>query len=238
MITVVLLKPETPENIGFICRSMANFDLSSLIIIEPFCDPLDEQALRVSMHAKKILKNAKIQTYEDFSKLNKKFDLIVGTTSVLGSDYNLPRTPLSPREFSTKITNQKIALVFGNEGTGLSNEEIKQCDFVISIPTSKKYSAMNISHAASTIFYELFLQTKKEKIDSHIKKASHKEREIILEKIDDLIHSVYFSTKEKQETQRKAWKNILEKSMMSKREAYAVIGLLKKLHNKNKINKS
>ncbi len=232
MITVVLLKPETPENIGFICRSMANFDLSNLIIIDPMCNHLDEQALRVSMHSKKILKKAQVKDYDYFSRLHKDFDLIVGTTSVLGSDYNIPRTPLTPEDFSRKITKENIALVFGNEGTGLSNEEISICDFIITIPTSRKYPAMNISHAASTIFYELYKKKGQDKINSHIKKASHKEREVMMQKIEDIIQKTDFSTEEKKETQRKAWKNILEKSMMSKREAYAIIGLLKKIQDK------
>ena len=231
MITVILLKPETPENIGFICRAMANFYLSKLTIINPLCDPLDEQALRVSMHAKDILNKASVKNYDYFLRLKNKFDLVVGTTSVLGSDYNIPRTPLTPEEFSKKITDEKIALVFGNEGTGLNNDEIKNYDFIISIPTSRKYPAMNISHAASTIFYELYKKKGLDKINSHIKKASHKEREILMKKIENIIQKTDFSTEEKKETQRKAWKNILEKSMMSKREAYAIIGLLKKVED-------
>ena len=170
MITIILLKPETPENIGFICRAMANFDLSKLMIIEPLCDPHDEQALRVSMHSQNILKKAVIKKYDFFSKLKNKFDLIVGTTSVLGSDYNILRTPITPEEFSKNISDQKIALIFGNEGTGLNNEEVKQCDVIVSIPTSKKYPAMNISHAASTLFYEIYKQSGLNKLNSHIKK--------------------------------------------------------------------
>lgn len=229
MITIVLLKPETPENIGFICRAMANFDFSNLILIEPLCNPLDEQALRVSMHAKNILKKSRVEKYSYFKELRKKFDLIAGTTSVLGSDYNITRTPLTPEEFSKRIHNQKTALVFGNEGTGLSNEEIDNCDLVISIPTSKKYPAMNISHSAAVIFYEIYKNIGINKIISHIKRASHKEREIILEKICSLIETADFSTQEKKEIQKKAWKGLFEKSIISKREAFTIMGLLNKL---------
>lgn len=232
MITIVLLKPETPENIGFICRAMANFDLDKLIIIESLCNPLDEQALRVSMHSQNILKKAVIKKYNYFSKLKKDFDVIVGTTSVLGSDYNISRTSLSLEEFSKSTSDQKIALVFGNEGTGLNNEEINQCDILVSIPTSKKYPAMNISHAASITFYEIYKQIGINKLDSHIKKASHKEREVMLEKIESIIDKLDFSTDEKKQTQKKAWKNVLEKSMMSKREINTILGMFKKINDK------
>jgi tRNA/rRNA methyltransferase len=229
MITVILLKPETPENIGFICRAMANFDLSKLILIEPLCNPLDEQALRVSMHAKNILKKARVEEYSYLKKLRKDFDLIAGTTSVLGSDYNISRTPLTPEEFSKRIKNQKTVIVFGNEGKGLSNEDINYCDLIISIPTSKNYPSMNISHSAAVIFYELYKEIGLNKITSHIKKASKKEREILLEKMYNIIENADFSTKEKKEIQKKAWKSLFEKSIISKREAFTIMGLLNKI---------
>ena len=235
MITIILLKPETSANIGFISRAMANFDLNKLILIDPKCNHLDEDALKISKHSKNILKKAVVKPYDYFNELKKHFDLIVGTTSVLGSDYNLPRTPLTPQEFVDKIDEkQNIVLIFGNEGTGLSNEEIKKCDFLISIPTSKKYSALNISHAAAILFYEIYKKTGKNKINSHIKKASAKEREIILSKLNNIINSLEFTTEEKRETQRKTWKNLIGKSMMSKREAFSAIGLLKKIEDSSK----
>ena len=119
--------------------------------------------------------------------------------------------------------------MFGNEGTGLVNEEIAICDFLISIPTSKKYAAMNISHAVAVILYELYKQTGKNKINSHINHATRKEMEVILDMLDNIIDSIEFSTKEKKETQKAVWKSVFEKSMMTKREAFTIIGLLRKI---------
>ncbi len=234
MITIILLKPETSANIGFISRSMANFDLNKLVLIDPQCDHLDEDAVKISKHSKKILESAIVKDYKHFSELKKDFDLVVGTTSVLGSDYNIPRTPLTPEEFANKINDkQKIALVFGNEGTGLSNEEISKCDFVVTIPSSREYSALNISHAAVILFYEIYKVIGKNKINSHIKPATVKEREVILKILDNILNNTEFSTPEKKQTQKIVWKRILEKSMMSKRESFAIIGLLKKLEEKS-----
>ena len=231
MITVVLVKPQNENNIGFIARAMANFDLNKLILIESLADHLGKEAILTSKHASKIIEKAKVEKYSYFKKLKKEFDLIVGTTAVLGSDYNIPRIPLEPEELAKKIENQKTAIVFGNEASGLSNDEIKLCDFLITIPTSRKYSTMNISHAASIIFYELYKESGKNKINSHIKKASPKEREVMLNKLDNIMKKLDFSTDEKIKTQEKTWKNVFEKSMMSKREAFAVIGLLKKIED-------
>ncbi len=236
MITIVLIKPQNPNNIGFIARAMANFDLHKLIIIEPLCNHLDKEAVKTSKHAISILKKAAVKKYDYFSKIKKDFDLVVGTTSVLGTDYNVPRTPLQPEEFVKKINKEKIALVLGNEGTGLSNDEIKKCDFIVSIPSSKKYSALNISHAASILFYELYKEKGLNKIDKDITPVTSKEKEIIMKKLNNILDNIKFSTKEKKETQIITWQRIFQKSMMSKRESFVILGLLKKLEDK--FNKS
>jgi tRNA/rRNA methyltransferase len=233
MITIILVKPQEPGNIGAIARAMANFDLSNLILVEPLCNHLDEEALKRSKHGNYIIKKAIVKKYAYFKKLKNNFDLVIGTTSVLGTDYNIPRTPLFPEDVAKKISEkQKVALLFGNEAQGLSNEEIKKCDFIVNIPTSKKYPAMNISHAAAIMFYELYKESFKRTITEKILPASRKERDVMLEKINNIIDSLKFATKEKRETQRIAWRRIIEKSMLSKREAFAALGLLKKIEER------
>ena len=69
MITIILLKPETSANIGFISRAMANFDLNKLILIDPKCNHLDEDALKISKHSKNILKKAVVKPYDYFNEL-------------------------------------------------------------------------------------------------------------------------------------------------------------------------
>ena len=225
MITVVLVRPETQENIGFIARAMKNFELDRLLIIKPGCDPKGERAMVVSKHAREILEKAAVKDYAYFSELKKNFDIVVGTTSVLGSDYNIPRTPLTPEEFVSKIDgSQNIALVFGNEGDGLSNDEIKT------------YSALNISHAASIIFYELYKKFGQNKVNSHIERISKKQKEVMMQKIESIISGLQFTTERKKETQKITWDKILDQAMMSKREAFVIMGLFRKIDEK--INKS
>jgi len=88
---------------------------------------------------------------------------------------------------------------------------------------------MNISHAVSIILYELFQKSKKPKINDHIIFASNKEKEVINKMFNKILNKLEFSTKEKKDTQKKVWKRIIGKSFLTKREAYALIGLLRKL---------
>jgi TrmH family RNA methyltransferase len=227
MITVVLTEPKTEGNIGALARVMKNFDLKNLVLIKPKCNHLGLDAKSRAKHAKDILKNASVK---DFSYL-KKFDYVIGTTAMLGTDYNIPRSPLTPEQLADKIYNVKgkIALLFGRDSFGLTNEEIKKCDFIVTIPTHKKYPTMNISHAASVIFYALFKKIGKENISEHIITATKKEKDIILKNINKILNKLEFQTKQKKDTQKIVWKRIIGKSLLTKREAYALLGFLRKL---------
>ena len=227
MTSIILVEPETEGNIGAVARVMKNFDFEELILINPKANHLGREALDRATHAKSILKKAKIK---DFSCL-KSFDYLIGTTAMLGSDYNIPRSPLTPEQLAEKISKAKgkIGILIGREGTGLNNEEIRKCDFIVAIPTSKKYPTMNISHAVSIILYELSKKLGKEKINEHINFATKKDKEIILRYVNKVLDKMEFSTKEKKETQRMVWKRIVGKAMLTKREAFALMGFLRKL---------
>ncbi len=228
MISVVLIEPEISGNIGAVARVMANFDFKELIIINPKCEVLCEESICRAKHAQDILNNAKVL---DFSCL-KKFDYLVATTSKLGNDFNLPRSPISPENFAKSIKNKqkaKIAVLFGREGSGLSNNEIQNCDFTVAIPTSRKYSAMNISHSVAIVLYEICKAMKNSHIADHIRPITLAEKNQIMKMLDQILKKLPFSTEEKAATQRKVWKRIFGRSFLSKREAYAVMGFFRKI---------
>jgi TrmH family RNA methyltransferase len=224
MITVVLVEPENEGNIGAVARAMGNFDFKDLLLINPKCNHLNLDAISRAKHAKEILKKAKVRKFPFL----KKFDYVIGTTAKTGNDYNILRIPLTPEELANKIsTKSKVALVFGRESDGLTNKEILECDFIVKIPTADKYKTLNLSHSVSIMLYELF--KKKDKSDK-TELASKKEKDILLEEISKIIKRSKFSTKEKEETQKKVWKKIVGKSMLTKREAFALIGFFKKIN--------
>lgn len=229
MISVVCIEIGNPGNLGAIARIMKNFGLKDLVLINPKCDKNDIEAVHRAKHAKDVLKKAKLANVS--CSCLEKFDYVIGTTSKLGTDYNIPRTPITPEQLGKRIMsikNKKIAILLGRESSGLTNKEILICDFIVTIPANKKYPALNISHALSIILYEIFKHTSKEKI-TDFKMASKKEKEVILELINKIIDKMEFATEQKRETQRKLWKRIIGKAMLTKREAFALLGFLKKL---------
>jgi TrmH family RNA methyltransferase len=226
MVQVILVEPSNPGNLGAIARVMANFNADKLVLVNPKCDKNNIEGLVRSKHAFRILQKAKV-----VKKLSDvKADYLVGTTSLTGTDYNIPRSPLSPEVFAKKaIANKKIAVVFGREGDGLYNHEVALCDFVVTIPTSLKYKAMNLSHSVAIVLYELFKHSKEKKTGQHIVYATEKEKKVLLKNIDKILDKLEFRTKEKKQTQKIVWKRAIGKAMLTKREIFALIGFFKKI---------
>lgn len=227
MISIILVEPENSGNIGAVARVMANFNIKNLILLNPKCSHLGQEALKRAKHSKQILKKAKI------TKNLKGFDYLTATTALLGTDYNIPRSPITPEQLAEKLQNtnsKKIGLVFGRESSGLTNKEIQSCDFIVTIPTSTKYKTMNISHSVAIILYEIFKKSKEKKLGQNITPISQKEKQIILQTINKTLNKLPFATKQKKQTQKKLWKRIIGKAMLTKREAFALLGFLRKLN--------
>ncbi len=231
MISIALMEPETPGNIGAVCRVMKNFGLKKLILINPQCEYDSNEAIARSKHAKDVLKKAKV--IKKFSDL--KGDYIIGTTAIQGNDYNIPRLPLTPEDLAKKIKtqrmgifknqNRKFIILFGREGNGLVNEEIRKCDMIVTIPSDKKYPTLNLSHSVGIMCYEIF----KTQPQDVFPLASLKDKETLFKHIDKQINQMTFTTPDKKETQHFVWRKVLNKAVLTKREIYALFGFFKKL---------
>jgi len=220
MTSVILVEPEHPSNIGAVARVMANFGFKKLILINPKCNHLDNEAiLRAKHSALKILKNSELADFSVFDR----FDTVIGTSAIESMDYNVMRSPLNPEQMR-KFIAKNTAIVFGREGKGLKNNEIAMCDFIAKIPTSKSYRTMNISHSAAVILYEI------SKIkENKIMLATRKEKGILLKQIKKSADKMDFATKDKKETQIKVWKRVIGKALITRRELQALFGFFKKI---------
>ena len=147
-IYIVFVECETPGNIGFLARTMANFGLKNLVLINP--PTLTNEAYYQATHGKYIVENAKIYPSLDSFYQSQRIDFKVASTGMAGGSYNLSRIPIKPEELGKSMNvSNKIAILFGREGNGLTNEEIENCDICVSIPTDPTYPIMNISHGTA-----------------------------------------------------------------------------------------
>ena len=156
---IVLVRAENPVNIGQVARAMKNFGLSELTLVS--CAPHRvPEAYTPGWKARHILTRArKIRSLDQALQGSA---LTVGFTARKGKRRGEPQPimELIPQILET-ARNQKVALVFGNEKNGLSNEELKKCHLVATIPTADDYSSLNLSHAIAIAAFSIFSQTAK-----------------------------------------------------------------------------
>ena len=228
-IYIVFVECETPGNIGFLARTMANFGLKNLVLINP--PTLTNEAYYQATHGKYIVENAKIfPTLDDFYQ-TQRIDFKVASTGMAGGSYNLSRIPIKPEELGKSINvSNKTAILFGREGNGLTNKEIENCDICVSIPTDPTYPIMNISHAAAIIFYELFKNKHDFSVEGLVE-SSDLEKEYLIKDMRELID--YLDIPEhKKKNGLKTFNNIVSRAFITGREAHTLKGILRRLKNK------
>ena len=153
---VILIKPSIEGNLGAIARNMLNFGFEELHLVSPKLT-IGEEARKRAKHAVNVLEKAII--HESLEDAISDCSLVIGTSGKREfGEKIITRHFLTPEEISeiSHTHNQNIALVFGPEGKGLSQDELISCDLLTSIPTWEGYPIMNLSHSVSVILYEFY----------------------------------------------------------------------------------
>jgi tRNA/rRNA methyltransferase len=154
----VLVSPLYSGNVGSVCRAMKNMGFSNLVIASAR-GPLDvEEAKKMAIHADDIFDKRK--EFPTLAEAVADCGLVIGTTARIGLYREHAQTP---REFAPRLLaaaeKAKVALVFGREDNGLSNEEIQLCTHMMRIPSTTKYSSLNLSQAVMVCCYELYVMS-------------------------------------------------------------------------------
>jgi tRNA/rRNA methyltransferase len=226
MIYVVFLEPESAGNIGFMARTMKNFGLKNLILINP-C-PLENETWYHAMHAKDVIRERK--TYDSLEEFSQKqnIDFLVGTTGVAGGSHNVPRIAVTPEKLRESLNIKgNIGLIFGREGNGLTNREIELCDVVMAIPTHESYPIMNVTHAAAVVFYELFKNEITFNVED-MEEASKIEKDSLIKSMDDIIDKLGYPP-HKSKNASTVFRRIVGRSFISGREAHTLKGTLRRI---------
>ena len=220
-IRIVVVGAKFEGSVGAIARSMANFDLSELYLVNPACE-LGDDARRRAKHGNFILDNAKIVT--SFEEALDGCFLTVGTSGIIThGDRNYTRVPVSAREFAqqTRGYSEKIAIVFGREDIGLLQEELNRCDLLIHLPTSNEYPILNLSHAATLVMYEMF---QAHSIDKKAEPANSHEKELMLEFFMNLMDAIEYPDN-RRETTAVMFRRMIGRAIPSKYEYNTIMGV-------------
>ncbi len=153
-VKVVLVETSHTGNMGSAARAMKTMGLSQLCLVNPIIKP-DSQAISLSAGASDIIKNAQIVPTLD--------DAIADCTLVIGTSArsrSLAWPTLTPRQCGDQIAARakhasQVALVFGRERIGLTNDELQKCHYHVSIPANPDYSSLNLAMSVQILCYEI-----------------------------------------------------------------------------------
>lgn len=221
-IVIVLAHPEESRNIGAVCRAMANNNLSELRIVAKREDFDDEHVRRLALHAGKIWDEAKF--FNSITEAVSDCALAAGTTRRRGKKRK--DKLLLPEEFAKvsgeitgtkELEGQKVAAVFGNERTGLTDEEFLECTLGVTIPTSQTFPSLNLSHAVQIISYHLFREDKT--ISPGYTPITIDRLEKTVTSISENLKSIGFFKITGQSDMENFWKGIFSRAALSEGEA-------------------
>jgi tRNA/rRNA methyltransferase len=184
-IHIVLYRPRFPENIGSAVRAMRNMGLSKLIVVDP--ENFDiEKIMRLATHDSAEMVE-QIKQYDDLESAVASMNYVVGTTARLGGERQTIQKPadLAQRLIPISAENQ-VAIVFGPEDRGLTNEEIRRCHVLINIPTAD-FSSINLAQSVMIICYEIYQASRKTKSSFSPRLASRHELDGMYEQLKDIL---------------------------------------------------
>jgi len=219
-VRIVLVGPKFEGNVGAVARSMANFDIDELYLVEP-CE-IGDDAYRRAKHGSDILDRA--VTVHTMDKAVDGCFLVAGTSGIITKgDRNYTRLPIPVREFVQQVSGyeEKIALVFGREDIGLYQEELNKCDIFIHVPTSDTYPTLNLSHAATLVMYEFFEHGV---ITRRAEPADRKEKEFMLGFFDDLMDAIDYPAHRRADTSV-MFRRMMGRSIPTKYEFNTIMGI-------------
>jgi tRNA/rRNA methyltransferase len=135
---------------------MRNFNLSEMVLVDPQADPVDAEARKLSTQGEEILHQARV--VGELAEALSDCGMVVATSARLGGLFR--KQAVGPPDMIVHhlvdaCASGPAALVFGPEATGLSNEEVSRCNYLIHIPTSPEYPALNLAQAVAICLYEV-----------------------------------------------------------------------------------
>jgi tRNA/rRNA methyltransferase len=228
-IRVVLVEPMYQGNVGSVARAMKNFGYSDLVLVNP-CE-LEGQARAMSSHARDVLEGARIvSTLEEAVK---GADLLIGTTGVsslkTGEHIRLPLYTVKEVKEKLKGYSGTIAVLFGREDNGFSNDELKGFDMLITVPTSEIYPIMNLSHAVAIVLYEL---SELEGGSSPL--AEGFDLQLLYEHLDELLEEIDYPAHKKDKTSLML-RRIFGRAGLTPREVQTLRGIIRKSERKMRL---
>lgn len=230
---VVLVGTTHPGNIGAAARAMKTMSQDKLYLVNPKIFPSAEASARAT-GADDILANATVCS--SLKEAIADCDLVIGTSARTRS---LPWPMVSPRECAKTISENKyssVAIVFGRENSGLSNEELELCNLVLQIPTNAQYSSLNLASAVQIICYEIYLlrdiEESKDAVEATL--ATQEKMELFYQHLEECLIDIDFYDVDNPRLLMHRMRRLFNRTKLEENECNILRGILSKVQEKIK----
>ena len=225
---VVLVSPRNPLNIGAAARAMSNFGFSRLRVVNPYEVAFREA--RSAVGAASVLETA--EEYMTVAEATADCTLVVGTTAVGRRELQQPlrRLEYGARLIRRRLAASPVALLFGSEKFGLSNDDLSHCHWLMRIPTREEHESMNLGQSVAVCLYELVRDAKAETLKpERAKRATAGELERITQRLLEVLEkSGYVHPRTSGSTEEKI-RRLVRRLHLTARDAEIWLGMLRQI---------
>lgn len=226
-----------PGNIGAAARALKNMGLSKLVLVDPKEFPTSKATWRAAS-AVDVVENATVVASLEEAVAD--CGLVIGTSA---RERRIPWPLLTPRECGDRAVAEagqhKVAIVFGREDRGLTNEELQQCHFHVHIPSNPDYSSLNIAAAIQVIVYELRMSALAAERgapvafeDWDVPRAKHVALEKYYEHLEDTLVKLQFLDPENPRQTMTRLRRLYNRVRLDEMELNILRGLLTSIQNR------
>ncbi len=232
-LAVVLFSPKFSENVGSAARACANMGVRRLILVAPRdYDPGRAAALATSK-GQEVL--ARMEVHETLAGALTPFASVYGTTARTGGWRKGILTPetAAPLVCESLGAGEQVAVVFGPEEAGLTNQETQICGRLVTIPTSEDASSLNLAQAVLIALYEIFKESLKKPFEPAGPKpsraASHAEREALFDNLQETLLAIDFLKDDNPDYWMLPVRRFLERVGLKRNEFNLIMGVCRQI---------
>ncbi|MEA1969363.1 MAG: RNA methyltransferase [Thermodesulfobacteriota bacterium] len=232
-LTIILVEPQGPINIGSVCRAMMNFGFLNLKLVNPCSEYLSNDARKMALKAWPLLEKAEI--FNDLKSALAECHIAFGTTRRFGK---YRKDFFTPEKAGKKIAETqdelKCAIVLGREDSGLTTSELTLCQHFVTIPTNDSFASMNLSHSLSICLYEISkafgqVHLKESKQTGQNSSADMAELEQMYAHIKKTLLSIDFLSPENPDHILRTFRRIFGRAALDSRDVKIIHGLMNRI---------
>ena len=226
-LVVVLVRPRNPLNIGAAARAMSNFGVRRLRLVNPYS--LAFREARSAVGASALLRDA--QEFKALGEAIADCSLVVGTTAVRNRALQHPVQPLheAAAEFRGYLKTGRVALLFGSEKIGLTNDDFNHCHWLLTIPTQEQHISMNLGQAVAVCLYELARDNSSKPIREDEEPATAGEVEKIISYLLEALSISQYVKPNTDEFFEKKVRHHMRRLNIHRTDAHVLLGMVRKI---------